>query len=320
MSNASDPSESSNQPDFTVQFDELAAWAELSKLARKIETLTDVDLKSALKEALQVKAEKFREKLTAIPPTAAAIPSLRELFPTLPAGDPSRASAHASARPLSPPTADQLSQVEDLLRKAHLAMIRNNRTEARKYLEEAEKIAPASASVLEALGDEYAAANKMKDAAELYARAKEAAPGNVAIEKKHANAIFRSQAAAAGLSLAAEFEQREVVAGPKAAFLFSLFFPGLGQIVNGQTTKGVVFMVGWLAGWITVYVLGFDNLLGYIGMKAIAKPNIFVVVAAGVAVLCHLAAIFDSLMGASGAPRKVPKPIRPTPPSDLPFE
>jgi TM2 domain-containing membrane protein YozV len=319
--NASNRSDSSDPSDRPHEFDENAAWSELSKLARKIETLSDADLKSALKEALQVKADKFRAQLTAIPPAAAAIPSLKELFPKLTVGEPIRPHTYTPTRPLVPPTPEQIQKVEEFLRRAHLATIRNNRAEARKWLEEAEKTAPNSAGVLEALGDEYVAANRIREARELYERAMKSAPGNVGLQKKHANAVFKTQAAAAGSALAFELQQKEAVAGPTAAMLFSLFFPGLGQIVNGNPGRGLVYMAGWLAGWITVYIIGFDHLLAFIGMNnKVPKPNILVVVAAGVAILFHIVSIFDALVRTSGGGGKAPKPPRPTPPADLPFE
>lgn len=39
------------------------------------------------------------------------------------------------------------------------------------------------------------------------------------------------------------------------ALLASFFLPGLGQFVNGEGGKGVGFLLAYLAGWVSVFVL-----------------------------------------------------------------
>lgn len=45
---------------------------------------------------------------------------------------------------------------------------------------------------------------------------------------------------------------------PGLAAVLSFFWPGVGQIYNGQIAKGIVFIVlAAIFGWLTVVVIGF---------------------------------------------------------------
>jgi TM2 domain-containing membrane protein YozV len=292
-------------------------WSELEKLASKLGAVADPEIKSALQEALSMKADKFRPSLTRIPERCERLPELRELFPDLDV-DKDVAVHEAPESSLRQPTAEDIERVDSLIRKAHLASIRRDRDETRRLLEEAEALAPNSPAVLEALGDEYLASGKTREARAMFERALKVSGPNVALEKKHAQTVFQTDAAAAGWSLEMQFQRQEAVASPAASMLFSLFIPGLGQMVNGQWAKGVTFLVAWLASWSLVYLIGFDNVLAYLGMKDVANPNVLAVVAAISAIVFHFLAIIDAMMKSAGRPPG--RPQRPVPPSSLPFE
>jgi tetratricopeptide (TPR) repeat protein len=283
-------------------------------------TVTDPEIRSALQEALQAKSDRIRAKLSSIPPNAASIPDLRALFPELPIKESGEDSVEAV--PHAEPTGEQLEKIEAILREAHVARIRNNRNEARRLLEEAEKIAPTAPVVLEALADEYSEAKRLREAKDLYARALAADPDNIGLQKKHANAVFQTEAAAAGMTLAMELNRKDAAASARASVWLSLFLPGLGQMVSGHIARGVGFLVLWLGSWIVLYAMGFDNLLAVIGLKQMANPNNLAVIPFGTAVLAHLGAIFDAVVRSTGesAGPAAPKPSRPVPPSNLPFE
>lgn len=315
-------------------FDASAAWGELVRLAQKIGTITDADIRSALKEALVAKADRFRDKLTSMPPRAAEVAEVRELFPDLPVQEDSLI-AQGAPEEIREPTPEELEQVENCLRLAHLAQIRNNRAEARKHLEEAAKVAPNAPSVLEALGDEYAAAGRTKDAVEIYARAIKTGPKNIALEKKHAHAVFQAEAAAVGLSLSMELNQAETAASGKAILFMSVIVPGLGQMVAGQIGKGTAVLSGWLASWVPILLpiwgekdkarfTGIDHLLAFVGVKRephVPDPSTLAVMLFVVAVVLHLFAILDAFTrSGGGAPPKPLRPGRPVPPANLPFE
>ena len=42
---------------------------------------------------------------------------------------------------------------------------------------------------------------------------------------------------------------------PAASLLASLVVPGLGTIINGETGKGIVILVGWITAWVLVLAL-----------------------------------------------------------------
>jgi TM2 domain-containing membrane protein YozV len=42
---------------------------------------------------------------------------------------------------------------------------------------------------------------------------------------------------------------------PAASLFASLLLPGLGTIINGETGKGVIILVGWITAWVLVLAL-----------------------------------------------------------------
>ncbi|WP_424356621.1 hypothetical protein [Methanocella sp. MCL-LM] len=44
---------------------------------------------------------------------------------------------------------------------------------------------------------------------------------------------------------------------PIVSAIVSLIIPGVGQIINGQMKKGIIFLVGYIVFWIVIFFLAF---------------------------------------------------------------
>lgn len=296
------------------------AWRQVGKLAESADTAGDPVVLQALEEALETKLKGVREMTGLADRSLAGIPRLKALFQKYEFEIPEPPPEAEVFNPLDaePATPDQIAKAEGLIRQARVLAMRGDRAGSKRTLDEAAALAPGSAAVLEALGDELMEQRRTRQAAEYYKKAMSLSPGNVGLEKKHAQAVFGAFAAGqAFTSRASEFES---VASGKAAVLMSILIPGLGQIVSERVTTGVVFMAGWLGGWIGVFVMNFKNLPLLMTGKNFpdgSRPNSMIFVPLAAALLFHLAAILDA-RSIGGSPRN--KPDRPVPPSSLPFE
>ena len=225
----------------------------------------------------------------------------------------------------SPPTPEQLATAEDLIRQAMLARRRGLKDVAAKLMSEAEAAAPGAPAVLEAIGDDLAERGQTKPALEAYGRAMKAAPGNVALERKHAQLVFKVANAGsiehqlqAGLGTVAAGP--DSVASAKAALWLSLFLPGLGQMVTNRLTLGLTMLGGWLGGWIFAILIpdGLSKFRELFTGKG-SDFNSFVFFPVGLATAMHFWSIFEAASKVPKGPR-LPPPPRPTPPVDMPFE
>lgn len=163
-----------------------------------------------------------------------------------------------------PPTEEQSKEAEKLLQQASVARIRGQSAIAERALKEAAEIAPGSALVRAALGDELWGRGQFKNARVEYQLAHLLDPTNVNYEVKWAEAILGST----GDPLALSHELRDSYASGKSAAIFSLILPGLGNIVIGQIQKGIIMISIWVLGWtwavLTPHGLsGIPHLLGF---------------------------------------------------------
>jgi len=230
-------------------------------------------------------------------------------------GEATQETPQSVAVPETSPEAQE--QAESILRQARLAKIRGNRTESDELLQAAIAAAPHSAEVLEAVGDDYAERKQMKKAMETYAMAVAAAPGNIGIERKHAESVLAVKGIVDPFTMLEQADSGTMASG-KAAMVLSIFLPGVGQMVTGHVTKGIFMLSGVVLGWVITLSLpnGFSELLKSLSRPANPNPLIFVTMP--IAVGCHLWSMFDA---ASTAKRFTPKKIvRPTPLSDRDHE
>jgi len=333
---------------------ETEAWDELRRLAEKHRSLTDPDLAAALEAMLVSKAQSLALSAKSKPDWVAEFPLLAAILAGVREGprgassatsgetyrtnrtdqtdpimgigdsdqsdssDPSDSSNPSNpADPSAPPAANDLELAERLIRDAHIASMRGDKAKAKEILDQAEKAAPTAAPVLVALGDAALERHNIKEAVRLYGLAKDAEPGNVAIEKKHADAVFR-------LSQGMVFDPTarsggvEAAASAKAATFMSALLPGLGQIVLGDFVKGIVLMVGYLGGWTVAALIGFQGLFALMGMNTGVNPSPIVLLPLAMAAIFYLVAVNDAAARSKLAAKR--PIVRPVPPSDLPFE
>ncbi len=292
-------------------------WVDLQKLASKHREIDDPTIAKLVEEAMVAKAQTLALAAKEKPVWVAEFPLLAAMFTAIPEvevkpepSDPSDAG-EGSAASDDPETADRL------IREAHLWSTRGDKAKAKALLEEAERAAPNSGAVLVALGDAARERRNLKEAIRLYGLAKDREPGNIAFERKHADAVFEQ---ARGMVFdPASASGVEAVASAKSAVLLSVMLPGVGQIVTGELGKGIFFLITVLGGWsIVVFGIGFKGLFAMLGMGPTKDANGVVLIPLVIAILCHLAAILDaSAKSKTLGKRRIDRPV---PPSDLPFE
>lgn len=218
---------------------------------------------------------------------------------------------------ITPATPAEIERAEFLIRQAHLLRQRGQNTEASRSLEEAAKIAPGHAATQIAVGDSYAARSRWDKARACYELAMRVDPTNREAESKYGEAVLKEKGMDEALLLHS-IDGGTGVASPKAATMLSVLLPGLGQIVMGQTRKGVLVMVTWALAIIMINLMpgGFNGLMSLFGASR-EEFNPSVLLPCFVAVAAHMGSIFDA---ASQAKRAQPVRIeRPVPPVDKPF-
>ncbi len=174
---------------------------------------------------------------------------------------------------------------------------------------------------LEFQADALRDAGKTAEALALYKKIITENKGWVATERKYADLVFKLEGSSAeirqlmeadnlGLLLARPDAQRH----PGTAAALSLLVPGLGQIYNGELTKGL-WLLAWAAASLTVFV-EFSTYPG-------ARPGLTPVgyISAASIALCWIVCILDAYVHApKGAAPAVKKTEKPKPPVDLPYE
>lgn len=207
-------------------------------------------------------------------------------------------------RPLS---ADEQAEVEALVKQAQLAKIRKQNSVATKLLKEAAEKAPRSAVVLEALGDDLMERKMYNGAADSYGKAVVLDPANVALERKHADAIYYGQAAGLGLEL-----EDDTLASPRARIFLAAILPGVGQMVRGAVAKGALIMGGFVISLIVTGVIKAEN-----DKRPTPENRFLFILPLAFALVFWMWGILDASAGRKEGPRRID---RPKPPVDLPFE
>ncbi|HRJ27650.1 MAG TPA: hypothetical protein PLO61_09105 [Fimbriimonadaceae bacterium] len=221
-----------------------------------------------------------------------------------------------------PPTPEQAERAERLIRDANIARIRKQRQEMDRLLNEALEVAPGSALVLEAVADDLLLRGQRRRAQELYAQAIRLSPGNVSLERKHAECVFAS----AGLNDPAALmggALTESYASAKSGMILSFIIPGLGQIVMGEVKRGAIMLSGVVVGWVIALLIpdGVSSFMGLLGLARNPPPfQPLVLLPLSLAACFHLWAIVD-MFSRARVEQFRSKPVeRPRPPVDMPFE
>ncbi len=216
---------------------------------------------------------------------------------------------------MNPMDADKL---ESLFRHLQVAKRRGDQKEQARLLEELQQAAPESPLVREAIADDLVDRGQTQAALEEYGKILTQQPDNIAVQKKHADLVFRSQVGSADFS--STLSEFEVAASGKTASVLSSLLPGLGQITLGEVVKGGVLMGLYLLGWIGLFLVP-NGLSGLLGLVGFARPGPFnglvflpLLLIAG----AYMVSLFDI---SATAKRFTRKPVeRPKPPVDKDFE
>lgn len=232
------------------------------------------------------------------------------------------AVADSPEEPAIPPLSPEVqAEAESILRQAQVAKMRGLARPAMDLLMQAEKLAPNFPPVLETLGDELAAKSRWKDAQALYGRACKLDKTNVALERKYAQAVLKASIPVEALLMGLDSpgSMLEQTANAKLATVWSVILPGLGQIVLGETGKGVGLLVGWITSCSVALLIpnGIKGLISVVG-NGKDSPNMIVLVPLLVAFIIWISAVTDAYSHAKTAKKHTVD--RPTPPVNLPFE
>jgi tetratricopeptide (TPR) repeat protein len=218
---------------------------------------------------------------------------------------------------IEPPTPEQQETADRLIQQARVEKIRGNKAEVQRLLEQAASTAPGSAIVLEMVGDDYAERKQLAKAAAYYRRAAKIDPKNVNIERKLALAALGVSDGTGQLSPGLD-DSAIPMASRNAAIWLSLFLPGLGHLVLGQKSKGILILAVWCVCLAWVILMGGD--VAKVGSALVggrSQANWIVIVPLLVMILTFVGALMDL----RGPKETVRQPVaRPRPPVDLPFE
>jgi len=212
-----------------------------------------------------------------------------------------------------PDPPEKVAEAENLLRQANLAKVRKQGAVADRLLKEAAEVAPNSAAVLEAIGDDFAARNQFRRAKEMYSKAHKINPTNPVIENKYAETVLRVDLHIDPLTFEANSGS---FASGKSASILSFIVPGLGQIVLEKYVLGAFMFTMWIGGLIGLYLLpgGIKGMLSALfnprdGTELVPLSFMFM----AMVVFAWLWSITN--IGASTkkmAPRKIDRPMPPT--------
>lgn len=262
-------------------------------------------------EALRHEVERLRRELREArgesPEPAQSAPE--EL--AQPATPPRSAEDEAPVAPA--PSPDEQERAEALLREARVAEMRGQADRAEALVREAAAVAPGSSEVLEALADRLVVSRKTIEAKKTYQRAVHANPHNVSAERKLAELVLKetqAQLLASGYMAITS----EAVASSAAAFRYNLFAPGFGQVLLGETGKGLALLAGWIVCWL----VALQSSKAALDAAGTTMDKVLFGAPILVALIVYAYALLD--IGGRGAPvAKPPRPGRPKPPVDMEF-
>lgn len=290
---------------------------ELARLKFKLEHSTDKDIRAVLLMRIdQIVAE--------LGPAAAA--ALKP-GPTVVEEEPAEEEEPTDERsaPAAPLTPEQLQEVDRLIRQARVEKMRGNAAEATNMLQEAANLAPSSAPVLEALGDNLMERRQVKPAVAAYKKALRINPRNVGLEEKLATSVLRMDVAGSvedqlrrGMSDSPFLTSEDIVARTPYAFLLSGIFPGAGHLALGKTGTGLFLLLAWIAGWVVLLVKHdqVENLAKVVAGRS-HDMDMSVIGTIFVMAIIWFAAMASLKPRSVSSRRTIEHPV---PPANLPFE
>ena len=277
--------------------------AEINRLKAKISASTDKDIVDALEyklaalEAQLVAAEKD-EKQDAILEAAVVESKLPE------------------------------EEIEKLLRFGRMQLNQKKLKELGETVSKLEANAPDHPNVLELRAEILCEKKEFQKALQLLKRARKLAPKDAHLERRLAEVAIKASYSQnfdsmmmGELSDSPFLSKGDITAGATYATIYSVFFPGAGHIVIGQTGKGITMLILWLS--CISYLVGTGSLQrGLVGLFARTSSGEVGMLAIGIgfiAVMIHMIAIFEC---AALSKRKSPgiRIEKPKPPVNLPFD
>lgn len=279
--------------------------AEIARIQAKRSASSDKDIQ----EALQFKEDALNGELkvanAALEAEKAAMVAVKE--PTIQMSD---------------------AEVEKEIRLARAHIAGDRKPAARDILTKLEEAAPNNIDVLELKADLLILNRDYVNAKPILQRALKLDPKNVTIEKKLAEVSFRfatigsvDDQLRAGLGDSPFLTDGDMKASATAATVCSVLLPGLGHLVVGWTTKGVVYLVVWLATIIPFSIMLGNQLSEIHGNMHNFNPSMPMIVLGFLAGMCYFVALFEcAALGKGKSGGKRPPVDRPKPPVDLPFE
>ena len=228
------------------------------------------------------------------------------------------------------PTPEAQLMADDFVRRARVAKMRGQLQEATDLIQQASRVAPGSVTVLEILGDEMVERKLYGDARRAYLTAHRLDPRNVAVERKYATMVLRASGggmtieSALAIGLDSPFMNADdTMANAKVAIILSLIVPGVGQLVLGQTQKGLTLLGSYVVGLILLILLhtDFENTMK--ALRGVAHTG-----SAGFSLIPLVGMLVITIISVQGCAAKAKKdPLtgikhvdRPVPPVNLPFE
>lgn len=287
------------------------ARSELKRLEEKLKTIDDPDIRAVLVARIQqIYAE--------LPPEPQKIAEAQVAESQV---------QDVPAEPLLPPTQEQMEKAEALVRQAKVERMRGNRQAASDLLRQATEVAPTAPALLETLGDDAMERHNYKQARQAYERAMKVSSKNIALERKHAEAILKAESGLSvedqlrlGLTGSPFISGEDMKASRKSATILNAFFPGLGQLALGQTTKGAILIALWVLCLVGIVLLrgDFTALMQTVFTgRSDQKPTLLVLLPIFLALVVYVGALAD-LKGTEK--EGIHKVDRPKPPVNLPFE
>ncbi len=295
---------------------------ELARLRLKLEHSTDKDIKAVL----QMRIDQILTELPTDKPQAKAplVPFMPETAPPRPDAEPEpEEESSDAAAPLTP---QQLQEVDRLIRQARVEKMRNNAVEATRLLQDAARLAPSSAPVLEALGDNLIERRQLMPAIKAYKKALRLNPKNVGLEEKLATAVLRADSAGSvedqlrrGAGDSPFLTQADIVARTPYAIILSVICPGVGHLALGKTGAGFSLLGTWIACWIWLLIKHEE--VAKLARSIAGKPeraDTIVFIPMFLMVIIWLGAMASlKPRSAASSRRTIDHPI---PPANLPFE
>jgi tetratricopeptide (TPR) repeat protein len=187
---------------------------------------------------------------------------------------------------------DEKQRAERMLTNANIARRRAQFVEAERECRAALDLIPKDAPALELYGDILQSLGRVDDALYSYQRATEADEARKTAEKKYAELMLLQNREIDLL------REENIPRSSSLAVILSAVFPGVGQIYNGDTLKGVVILVIVSS---CIFLLGWSPYGFHKGLTSISPPLAFFTI---VALFTYAFALVDANIGAKRGKRK----------------